>query len=151
METELFGDNQDDSAVTLHSTAGLLEIAHKGTVFLEGIEHVDFQIQSRLLSVVEEQHFRRLREARDRRVDVRLIAATQQVMAHPVLHKQFRGDLYYRVNWISLSVPPLRERVEDIPILSAHILGELTADIGTGSFELGARRGASVTRLFLAG
>jgi DNA-binding NtrC family response regulator len=67
-----------------------------------------------------------------------LIAATQQVTAHPVLHKQFRGDLYYRVNWISLSVPPLRERVEDIPILSAHILGELTADIGTDGLELGA-------------
>jgi DNA-binding NtrC family response regulator len=138
LETELFGDGQDDAAGTLQSKAGLLEIAHKGTVFLEGIEHVDFQIQSRLLNVVEEQHFRRLREVRDRRVDVRLIAATQQVAAHPVLHKQFRGDLYYRVNWIPLSVPPLRERVEDIPILSAHILGELTADIGTDGLELGA-------------
>jgi DNA-binding NtrC family response regulator len=137
LEAELFGDNQGDAAGTLPSKAGLLEIAHKGTVFLEGIEDVDFQTQPKLLKVVEEKQFRRLGEVCDRRVDVRLIAATQQVMAQPVLRNQFRGDLYYRISWIPLSVPPLRERVEDVPILSAHILGELTADLGTGDLELG--------------
>jgi DNA-binding NtrC family response regulator len=138
LEAELFGDDQDDAAGTLQSKAGVLETAHKGTVFLEGIENVDSQIQPKLLKVVEEKQFRRLGEVCDRRVDVRLIAATRQVMAQPVLRKQFRGDLYYRIGWIPLCVPPLRERVEDIPILSAHILGEVAADLGTGGLELGA-------------
>ena len=138
LEAELFGDDQDDAAGTLQSKAGLLEAAHKGTVFLEGIENVNSQIQPKLMKVVEEKQFRRLGEVCDRRVDVRLIAATRQVMAQPVLRKQFRGDLYYRIGWIPLCVPPLRERVEDIPILSAHILGEVAADLGTGGLELGA-------------
>jgi DNA-binding NtrC family response regulator len=137
LETELFGDERDAPAGALQSKAGLLEIAHKGTVFLNEIENVDFQIQPKLLKLLDEKQFRRLGEVCDRRVDIRLIVATQQVMAPPVLRKQFRGDLYYRISWIPLSVPPLRERVEDIPILSAHILGELTADLGTGDLELG--------------
>jgi DNA-binding NtrC family response regulator len=138
LEAELFGDNPDDAAGTLPGKAGLVEIAHKGTVFLEGIGNVDFQMQPRLVKVVEEKQFRRLGEVYDRRVDVRWIAATEEVMAQPVVRRQFRGDLYHRIGWILLSVPPLRERVEDIPILSAHILGELTADLGTGGLELGA-------------
>jgi DNA-binding NtrC family response regulator len=138
LELELFGDDRDDVTETMRGKAGLLEVAHKGTVLLEGIESVDFQSQATLLKVVEEKQFRRLGEVYDRRVDVRLIAATQQVMAQPALRKHFRGDLYYRVRWMTLSVPPLRERVEDIPMLSAHILGELTADLGTSSLELGA-------------
>jgi DNA-binding NtrC family response regulator len=137
LETELFGDNQHDVAGTVQSKAGLLETAHKGTTFLEGIENVDFQIQLKLLKIMEEKQFRGPGEVYDRRVDVRLIAATQQVMAPPVLRKQFQDDLYYRINWIPLAVPPLRERVEDIPLLAAHILGELTADLGTGGLELG--------------
>jgi len=135
VETELFGDNQGDAAGTSRNRAGLLEIAHKGTVFLEGIENVDFRIQPKLLKVVEEQQFRRRGEVCDRRVDTRLIAATQQAIAQPAQHKQFRSDLYDRIGWISLSVPPLRERVEDIPILSARILGELAPNLGTGGLE----------------
>jgi DNA-binding NtrC family response regulator len=138
LETELFGDNQDDATGILHGQAGLLEVAHRGTVFLEGIENVDLQIQLKLLKVVEEKLVRRLGEICDRRVDIRLIATTQQIMAQPVLRKHFRGDLYYRIRWNALSVPPLRERVEDIPILSTHILNELTAALGKGGLELGA-------------
>jgi DNA-binding NtrC family response regulator len=120
----------------MESKPGLLELAHKGTVFLDEIENVDFQIQSKVLKVVEEKQFRRLEEVRGRRVDIRLIAATQQVITPPGLRKQFRRDLYDRVTWIPLSVPPLRERAEDIPILSTYILGELTARLGTGNREL---------------
>jgi DNA-binding NtrC family response regulator len=136
-ELELFGDDQEDIGGRLQGKVGLLEIAHKGTVLLEGIENVDFQSQSKLLKVVEERQFRRLGEVCDRQLDVRLIATTQQVMAQPALRKHFRGDLYYRVRWMTLSVPPLRERVEDIPVLSAHILSQWTAELGTGSLELG--------------
>jgi len=137
LESELFGGERNALGDALPSKAGLLEIAHRGTVFLDDIESVDFHVQPRLLKVVDDKQFRRLGEVCDRRVDIRLIAATRQVMAPVLLRKQFRGDLYDRMSWISLSVPPLRERVEDIPILSAHILGELTAGIRTDALELG--------------
>jgi DNA-binding NtrC family response regulator len=137
MESELFGGERNALGDAFPSKAGLLEIAHRGTVFLDEIESVDLHVQPRLLKVVDDKQFRRLGEVCDRRVDIRLIAATRQVMAPVLLRKQFRGDLYDRMSWISLSVPPLRERVEDIPILSAHILGELTADIRTEVLELG--------------
>jgi DNA-binding NtrC family response regulator len=137
LEVELFGVERDPLAAALQSKPGLLEIAHKGTVFLDEIENVDFHIQPRLVKAVDEKQFRRAGEACDRRVDIRLIAATQQVAARPTLHKQFRRDLHDRVSWIPLSVPPLCDRVEDIPILSAHILKELSADLGRSDFELG--------------
>jgi DNA-binding NtrC family response regulator len=136
-ESELFGGERNALGDALPSKAGLLEIAHRGTVFLDEIESIDFHIQPRLLKVVDDKQFRRLGEVCDRRVDIRLIAATRQVMAPVLLRKQSRGDLYDRMSWISLSVPPLRDRVEDIPVLSAHILGELTADIRTEGLELG--------------
>jgi len=137
LESVLFGGERKAPDDGSQSEAGLLEIAHKGTVFLDEIESVDFQIQPRLVKVVDDKQFRRLGEVYDRRVDIRLIAATQQVLAPAVLRKQFRGDLYDRISWIYLSIPPLRERVEDIPILTACILGELAADIGSGALELG--------------
>ena len=137
LQSELFGEERDVFDATVESKAGLLELAHKGTVFLDEIENVDFHLQSKVLKVVEEKQVRRLEEVRDRRVDIRLLASTQQVMPQAGLRKQYRRDPYDRVSWITLSVPPLRERVEDIPILSAHILGELTAHLGTGNIELG--------------
>jgi DNA-binding NtrC family response regulator len=70
-------------------------------------------------------------------VDVRFMVATQQVMTPPVLRKPLRDDLRSRLNWTTLLLPPLRERIEDLPILSAQIIGELAADLGTGNFELG--------------
>ncbi len=137
LETELFGGGVDASGEAQESKAGRLEITHKGTVFLDEIESVDIQTQPKVLKIVDEKLFRRIGDASDRRLDIRLIAATRQGMAHPVLRKQFRDDLRHRINWIHLSVPPLRERAEDISILSAHILGELTGHTGTSGFELG--------------
>lgn len=134
VQTELLGTHQDDAAGTWQGKAGLLELAHRGTILIEGIENVDCAIQSNLLRVVEEKQFRTPGEVCDRRIDVRLIAATEQVMARP--RKQFRGDLYYRINWNPLSLPPLRERIEDIPLLSAQILGQLAGDLGTSDLEL---------------
>jgi DNA-binding NtrC family response regulator len=136
LEAELFGDDRNALAGGEQSKVGLLEIAHKGTVFLNEIENVDLQIQPKLLKLVEEKQFRRLGETVDRRADVHLITGTRQLMAPPALRRQFGGDLYYRISWTPLSLPPLRERVEDIPVLSAHILGDLTADLGTAGLEL---------------
>jgi DNA-binding NtrC family response regulator len=134
LETELFGAASRGGAP---NKAGMLDVAHKGTIFLDEIENLDIHVQPSLVKIVDEKQFRRLGEGSDRRVDVRLIAATRQLMAPSGGRKQFRGDLHDRISWIRLSVPPLRERVEDIPILTAHILGELTADVGAAALELG--------------
>jgi DNA-binding NtrC family response regulator len=137
LENELFGDEGDALAGAATNTTGLLEVAHKGTIFLDEIENVDFQTQSKVLKVVEDKQLRRLEEVRDRRVDIRLIAATHQVMAPSLPRRQFRREGNDPTGWIPLSVPPLRERVEDIAILSAHILGDLAAQLGTSGLELG--------------
>ena len=118
-----------------HGT-GLLEIAHKGTVFLDEIGDADLQVQPKLLKVLEEKQFRRLGDVRDRRVDIRLIAATHQDMARRVRDKLFRSDLYFRISAIPLITPAMRERVEDIPMLTASILGHLATDLGTGPVEV---------------
>jgi DNA-binding NtrC family response regulator len=134
---ELFANEGDTLARAALRKAGLLEVAHKGTVFLDEIENVDAQTQSKILNVVEAKQLRRLEEIRDRRVDVRLIAATQQIMTSALPRRQARLEGSDRSCWIPLSVPPLRERVEDIPMLSTYILGELTAELCIGDLELG--------------
>jgi len=138
LETELFGHERGAFTGAVQSKIGLLEIAHKGTVFLDEIGDVDLQVQPKLLKVLEEKQFRRLGDVRDRRVDIRLIAATHQAMARLVHERRFRGDLYFRISTIPVVVPPLRERPEDLPTLTAHILSSLAADLGTGEFELTA-------------
>jgi DNA-binding NtrC family response regulator len=137
LEVELFGDERKAPARMSQGRAALLSVAHKGTIFLESIENVDFRAQPKLLKAVQEKQFRRPGEVGEHRVDIRLIAATPPAPAQPELEKQFQGDLYYRLPWVPLPVPALRERVEDIPVLSAYILCELTADLGTGGLELG--------------
>ena len=121
LETELLGGGADAAGGASQGKAGLLEIAHKGTVFLDEIENVAIEAHPTLLKVVEEKQVRRIGEVSDRRSDIRLIAATEQLMAPPVVRKPIRDDLRYRINWIHLFVPPLRERLEDISTLSrAH-------------------------------
>jgi DNA-binding NtrC family response regulator len=136
LDTELFGHERGAFTGAVQSKTGLLDIAHKGTVFLDEIGDVDLQIQPRLLKVLEDKQFRRLGDVRDRRVDIRLVAATHQDMAKLVREKQFRSDLYFRVSTILLNAPALRERAEDIPALSTNILATLSADLGAGEFEL---------------
>lgn len=136
IETELFGHERGAFTGAVQSRTGLLEIAHKGTVFLDEISDVDLQVQPKLLKVLEEKQFRRVGDVRDRRVDIRLIAATHQDMARRVRDKLFRSDLYFRISAIPLITPPMRDRVEDIPLLTASILSHLAADLGTGSLEV---------------
>ncbi|MCU1299220.1 MAG: two component, sigma54 specific, transcriptional regulator, Fis family [Acidobacteriaceae bacterium] len=136
LDTELFGHERGAFTGAVQSKTGLLDIAHKGTVFLDEIGDVDLQIQPRLLKVLEDKQFRRLGDVRDRRVDIRLVAATHQDMAKLVREKQFRSDLYFRVSTILLNAPALRERAEDLPALSTNILATLSADLGAGEFEL---------------
>jgi DNA-binding NtrC family response regulator len=136
LETELFGHEKGAFTGAVQTKAGLLEISHKGTIFLDEIGDLDLQVQPKLLKVLEEKNFRRLGDVRERLVDVRLIAATHRDLRELVTQKTFRDDLYFRVSTISLSVPPLRERVEDIPMLAARLLERVSADLGLQRAEI---------------
>ena len=136
LETELFGHEKGAFTGAVNSKAGLLEVAHRGTVFLDEIGDMDLQVQPKLLKVLEEKQFRRLGDLRDRWVDIRLIAATHQDLNGLVRDKKFRDDLYFRVNTITIVVPPLRERKEDIPVIGRSLLHKLAADLGRGEVKL---------------
>jgi len=136
LETELFGHEKGAFTGAVSGKIGLFEVAHRGTVFLDEIGDVDPQVQPKLLKVLEEKRFRRMGDVRDRLVDVRLIAATHEDLALLVRERRFRSDLYFRISTIPLVVPPLRHRVEDIPILACSLLVQLGADLGRGSLRL---------------
>jgi DNA-binding NtrC family response regulator len=138
LESEIFGHEKGAFTGASTSKMGLLEVAHRGTVFLDEIGDMAPQIQPKLLKVLEEKRFRRLGDVRDRRVDVRLIAATHQDLRRLVSEKKFRSDLYFRVSAIPLSVPPLRDRVEDIPIIADRLLTQFAADLAYGEVHLAA-------------
>lgn len=136
LETELFGHEKGAFTGAIQSKPGLLEIAHKGTVFLDEIGDVDLAIQPKLLKVLEEKQFRRLGDVKDRRVDVRLIAATHQDMTQMVRDHQFRSDLYFRISAIPLMIPPLSKRPEDVPILAQFFICKLAKELSAGNVQL---------------
>src|ERR1051326_5775881 len=125
LETELFGHEKGAFTGAISTKQGLLEVAHRGTVFLDEIGDMDPQVQASLLKVLEEKRFRRLGDVKDRAVDIRLIAATNRDLRSSV-----RSDLYYRISTLELTVPALRNRREDIPILAESNLERLARDLG---------------------
>ena len=129
LESELFGHEKGAFTGAVGSKAGLLEVAHRGTVFLDELGDMDLAIQPKLLKVLEERRFRRLGGLEDRTVDIRLLAATHQDLDGQVREKRFRPDLYYRVSTLPIRVPALRERTEDIPLLALHLLESLAEDL----------------------
>ena len=130
LETELFGHEKGAFTGAVSAKLGLLEVAHRGVVFLDEIGDLELQVQPKLLKVLEEKRFRRLGEVRDRQVDIQLIAATHQDLAAMAREKKYRSDLYYRISTIPLRVPPLRERPEDIPALARRLVEGFSADLG---------------------
>ena len=136
LETELFGHDRGALPGAIQNKIGLLEIAHKGTVFLDEIGDIDLQVQPKLLKLLGEKQFRRLGDVRDRMVDVRLIASTHHDMAKRVRDKSFRSDLYLRIGATAFRTPPLRERVEDVPMLATDVLGALSRELGIASIEV---------------
>ena len=136
LETELFGHERGAFTGATAAKPGLLEVAHRGTVFLDEIGDVDAQVQPKLLKVVEEKQFRRIGDVRDRRVDIRLVTATHQNLSELVREKRFRNDLYFRISTVPLRVPALRERAEDVPVIAARILEGLAARWGHARIEL---------------
>jgi DNA-binding NtrC family response regulator len=146
VETEFFGHERGAFTGAVGSKMGLLEVAHRGTVFLDEIGDMDLQIQPKLLKVLEERRFRRVGDVRDRQVDVRLIAATHRNLEALVREKQFRADLYFRISTIPLVVPPLRERAEDIVPIARHLAGRLVCDLSAGEVSFSSDTERALTR-----
>ncbi len=138
LETELFGHEKGAFTGATATKQGLLEAANRGTVFLDEIGDMDLQVQASLLKVLEEKRFRRLGDVKDRSVDIRLIAATHHDLRSLVEEQRFRRDLYYRISTLELTVPALRERRDDIPLLASTILEGLARDLGQRSVSISA-------------
>ena len=120
LESELFGHEKGAFTGAIAQKIGRFELAHKGTLFLDEIGDIPLELQPKLLRVLQEQEFERLGSTRTQRVDVRVVAATNADLAPMVAEKKFRSDLYYRLNVFPISVPPLRDRRDDIPRLVRH-------------------------------
>jgi DNA-binding NtrC family response regulator len=126
LESELFGYEVGAFTDAKSSKKGLLEIADKGTLFLDEIGDMPLSTQAKILRVIETKTFRRLGGTKDIRVDIRVIAATNKNLAEAVNSNSFREDLYYRLNVMPLTIPPLRQRIEDIPLLSDFFISEIS-------------------------
>jgi DNA-binding NtrC family response regulator len=130
LESELFGYEKGAFTGAMASKPGLVEAAHRGTMFLDEIGDTDLAVQPKLLKIVEEKRFRRLGDIGERRVDVRFVAASNKSLTALVDQGQFREDLFYRINTLVLRLPPLRHRKEDIPHLVQQLLHRLGREIG---------------------
>jgi formate hydrogenlyase transcriptional activator len=127
LESELFGHERGAFTGACNQTKGRFQLADKGTLFLYEIGDLPLELQPKLLRALQEQEFERLGSSQTIRVNVRVVAATNQDLAQLVAKKQFRADLYYRLNVIPISLPPLRERTQDIPLLVEYFVQKLSA------------------------
>src|SRR5499425_1267895 len=122
LESELFGHEKGAFTGAIMRKLGRLEIADNGTLFLDEVGDIPLELQSKLLRVLQEREFERLGGTQTQRVNVRLVAATNRDLASLVSQKQFRSDLFYRLNVFPIFLPPLRARREDIRLLVEHFV-----------------------------
>jgi formate hydrogenlyase transcriptional activator len=130
LESELFGHERGAFTGAVTQTTGRFHLANQGTLFLDEIGDLPLELQPKLLRVLQEQEFERLGSTRTIRVDVRVVAATNQDLLQMVRDRRFRADLYYRLNVFPIILPALRERAEDIPVLARHFVGKFAARMG---------------------
>src|SRR5262245_51071447 len=135
-ESEFFGHVRGAFTGAVKDRVGRFELADGGTLFLDEIGEVPLELQSKLLRVLQEGQFEKLGEDRTRTVDVRIIAATNRDLEAEVRSGRFRQDLYYRLSVFPIDLPPLRERVEDIPILAQQFLLQSARKLGTAPPQL---------------
>jgi formate hydrogenlyase transcriptional activator len=136
LESELFGHERGAFTGASISRPGRFETAHKGTLFLDEIGELPLELQPKLLRAIQEQEFERLGSNQTVRVDVRIVAATNRDLRQMVSEHNFRADLYYRLNVFPITLPPLRERRNDIPLLAAHFVNVFAG-----------RQGKSISRI----
>jgi two-component system response regulator PilR (NtrC family) len=130
LESELFGHMRGSFTGADGNKKGLLEVAERGTVFLDEIGEMSAVMQVKLLRVLQERRFRRVGGLEEITADIRVVAATNQDLARAITEGRFREDLYYRINVIPISLPPLRERREDIGLLADHFLAKYNEQMG---------------------
>jgi transcriptional regulator with GAF, ATPase, and Fis domain len=130
LESELFGHERGAFTGAIAQKIGRFELADKGTLFLDEVGDIPLPLQPKLLRILQEQEFERLGSGRTHRVDVRVVAATHRDLEQMVKEKEFRSDLYYRLNVFPVLLPPLRARQEDIPKLVTHFVGFYGRQIG---------------------
>ena len=132
LESELFGHEKGAFTGAVTQKIGRLELADRGTLFLDEIGEIPLELQPKLLRVLQDHEFERLGSTRTIKVDLRLIAATNRHLESSVAQKQFRSDLFYRLNVFPLRIPPLRERREDIPLLVRYFVKKFSRELDRG-------------------
>src|SRR5438105_4151130 len=122
LESELFGYEKGAFTGAYGSKPGRVELAHRGTLFLDEISELDPSLQSKLLQLLQDGQFCRIGAQEDKKVEVRVVCATNRELEHEIATGAFRQDLFYRINVVNLQMPPLRDRASDIPDLIAYFL-----------------------------
>jgi DNA-binding NtrC family response regulator len=130
LESELFGHEKGSFTGAVAQKKGRFELADRGTIFLDEIGEISAQVQIKILRVLQEKQFERVGGEKTLQVDVRVISATNRDLPYEIQNGNFREDLYYRLNVVNIEVPPLRDRKEDIPVLSAAFLKEFNEENG---------------------
>lgn len=130
LESELFGHERGAFTGAINQKIGRLELAHQGTLFLDEVGDLPLELQPKLLRAIQDKQFERLGGTRTISVDARIIAATNRDLGKMVKEGQFRDDLYYRLRVFPISIPPLREHREDIPLLVRHFVAKYARGLG---------------------
>ncbi|HKX12553.1 MAG TPA: sigma-54-dependent Fis family transcriptional regulator, partial [bacterium] len=137
LESELFGHKRGAFTHADRDRIGLFEQANGGTLFLDEVADMPLGMQAKLLRVLQEGEVRPLGASKKVKVDVRLVTASNRDLAQMVKEEKFRQDLFFRINGMTLKLPPLRERREDIPILATHLIKKIARDFGLQTSEIG--------------
>ena len=130
LESELFGHVKGAFTGAVQNKEGLFETATGGTLFLDEIGEISLPLQVKLLRALQEKSIRRVGDTVDRKIDVRIVSATNRRLEEEVAAGRFREDVYYRLNVIQLTLPPLRDRIEDIPLLAQHFIRRFADELG---------------------
>ncbi len=136
VETELFGHEAGAFTGATRRRIGRVELAHGGTLFLDDVDDMPLDVQVKLVRVLQERAFERVGAERPTSVNIRVIGATKRVLSAMVAAGQFREDLFYRLNVVPLHMPPLRERLEDIPLLVEHFLEKIAVKLNRGPLTI---------------